>query len=72
MGGVGVGGSLGTPRGGPTDAALGTAEGSLRDAMAPVAAAYGTTVEEFDGGMKRVCDVVGSPVLLGASLPGER
>ena len=31
MGGVGVGGSLGTPRGGPTDAALGTAEGSAGD-----------------------------------------
>lgn len=52
--------------------ALGTAERGLRDAMAPVAAAYGTQVEEFDGGMMRVCDVVGSPVLLGASLPGER
>lgn len=52
--------------------ALGTAEGSLRDAMAPVAAAFGTAVEEFEGGMMRVCDVVGAPVLLGAPLPGER
>lgn len=51
---------------------LGSAEGDLDQALAPIAAAFGTEVERFPGGMRRVRDVLGAPVVLGAPLPGER
>ncbi len=51
---------------------LGSAEGSLDDALAPLATAFGTELERFPGGMRRVRDIAGAPVALGAPLPGER
>ncbi|MCO4763999.1 MAG: amidoligase family protein [Myxococcales bacterium] len=51
---------------------LGAADGTLLDALVPVAAAFGTEVEHFSEGMMRVRDAAGAPVLLGAPLPGER
>lgn len=51
---------------------LGRADGTLADALAPVARAFGTEPEAFPDGMIRVCDPIGAPVVIGAALPGER
>ncbi|MEZ4316429.1 MAG: amidoligase family protein [Myxococcota bacterium] len=48
------------------------ADGSLRDALAPTAALFGTDLEEVPGGMLKVVDEIGSPICIGAQLPGER
>ncbi len=53
-------------------AQLGRADGSLADALDPVAAAFGTEAAHFPGGLMRVCDQSGAPVVMGATLPGER
>ena len=47
-------------------------ERDLPEALAPVAALFGTTPEPGPGGMLRVVDDVGNSVLIGAPLPGER
>jgi hypothetical protein len=50
----------------------GRADGTVRDALEPVAALFGTTVDLAEGGVLRVSDDGGSSVCLGARLPGER
>lgn len=53
-------------------ARTGRADGGLREALAPLAALFGTELEAFEGGMFRVCDETRSPLVLGTTLPGER
>lgn len=48
------------------------ANASLMDALLPTAKLFNTTVEQAPGGMLKVVDEVGSPVCIGAQLPGER
>ncbi len=48
------------------------AEAPLKEVLRPVADLFGTEAVEGEGGMIRVADVSGSPVVLGAPLPGER
>lgn len=50
----------------------GPADRGPADALAPVAALFGTEVEQHDGGMLRLADPDGMPVALAAPLPGER
>ena len=44
----------------------------LRTVLSPIAALFGSTVEEGEGGMVRVADEAGLPIAIGAPLPGER
>ena len=44
----------------------------LRTVLDPIAAMFGTEPVEGQGGMMRVADEAGTPVVLGAPLPGER
>lgn len=48
------------------------AAASLRDVLRPIAALFGTEAVEGAGGMIRVADESGSPIVLAAPLPGER
>jgi len=40
--------------------------------LGPIAEIFGTEAVEGEGGMMRVADAAGSPIALGATLPGER
>ena len=44
----------------------------LEEVLLPIARMFGTAVEEGEGGMRRVADQIGAPIVLGATLPGER
>jgi hypothetical protein len=44
----------------------------LETVLNPVAALFGTTPDTGGGGMRRVSDESGAPIVLGAALPGER
>ncbi len=44
----------------------------LETVLQPIAGLFGTQVEEGVAGMRRVADVTGAPIVLGATLPGER
>lgn len=44
----------------------------LERALDPLASLFGTEVHHGEGGMVRVADETGSPIALGAPLPGER
>ncbi|MCB9745824.1 MAG: amidoligase family protein [Alphaproteobacteria bacterium] len=47
-------------------------EGALPEAVAPLAALFGTEPEPGEGGMFRVADEGGQPICIAARLPGER
>ncbi|MFT7578756.1 MAG: hypothetical protein ACI9MR_000414 [Myxococcota bacterium] len=49
-----------------------TVEAPLEDALAPVAALFGTPLERGPNGMFRVIDERGASIAIGAPLPGER
>lgn len=51
---------------------LGSADGSMADAIGPTAAIFGTTPQPGPGGMLRVSDEIGTPICIAAPLPGER
>lgn len=53
-------------------ARTGRADAGPREALAPLAALFGTELEAFPDGMYRVCDETGAPLALGTTLPGER
>jgi len=44
----------------------------LETVLRPIARMFGTVVEEGEAGMRRVADQAGSPIAIGATLPGER
>jgi hypothetical protein len=50
----------------------GRADASAMEALAPIAALFGTTPEEFPGGILRVADRMRSPIAMASRLPGER
>lgn len=53
-------------------ARVGRADGTAHDALAPVAALFGTQPERLPGGLVRITTLDHAPVALGAPLPGER
>ncbi len=50
----------------------GRADAGPNEALAPLAALFGTEVEPMDGGVLRVRDPDGAPLALAAPVPGER
>lgn len=50
----------------------GRADGTIEEALAPLAALFGTSLEMGTNGIVRVSDPDGASVALGAPLPGER
>jgi hypothetical protein len=53
-------------------ARVGCAEGGPLEAVAAVAALFGTTPEQLPDGMVRVCDEMFAPIAIATPLPGER